>query len=130
MTRRLASLINVPYFQVGRLDMPTEPVVVEQRTRGAILRELAPDRLQQGRFGGELERQRLVFMQTIRDKLRQPCRVEQARADPAGERIALASQYRQAGPQRVGGRRMRIVGQCIEIEVCSALASQMIRQRI
>ncbi len=91
-SRRFTAAVDIPHGLVGRLDVPAEPFGVEQRTLEAIRRELAPDRLQQGRFGGELERQRLVFLEILRDELRQPCGVEQARPDPARKRGSRTAQ--------------------------------------
>src|SRR5712692_540527 len=93
-SRGFAAAVDVPHGGVGRLDMTAEPIGVEQRAREAIRRELAPDRLQPRRFGGELERQRLVFLEIARDELRQPCRVELAGRDPARKRGSRTGQER------------------------------------
>src|SRR6266567_4111508 len=94
VSRGFAAAVDVPHGGVGRLDMTAEPVGVEQWTAEAVLRELAPDRLQPGSFGGESESEPLVFLEIARDQLRQPCRVEQARRDSARKRGSRAGQER------------------------------------
>lgn len=62
------------------------------------------------------------------DQLGKPDCVQQAGGDAAGEARATAGDERQPRPQRVAGRRVRVVGQRVEKEVGSAMARQMLRQ--
>jgi hypothetical protein len=62
------------------------------------------------------------------DHLGKPDCVQQAGGDAAGEARATAGDERQPRPQRVAGRRVRVVGQRVEKEVGSAMARQMLRQ--
>src|SRR6266568_5201329 len=94
----LATQMDIPHRKVRRLDMTAEPFGVEQRAREPIPRELVADRLKQDRFGGELERERFVFLEITGDEFRQPCGMEQARRHPARKGGSRTGQQRQPRP--------------------------------
>src|ERR1051326_9326863 len=76
--RRLAAAVNVPHRQICRLEVATEALGVEQRAGGAVLGKLAAERFEAGAVARKRQRQRLVFLEAVRDELRKPGRLQHA----------------------------------------------------
>src|SRR5262249_57551496 len=109
--------------------MAAEPIRIEQWTSAAICHKLAPNGSERLAIGRKLAGERLVFVEAVRDELRQPHSVEQTASEASRERIASTREQRQACPERVAAGRARVVGQCVEEYVGQGMAGEIVLVR-
>src|SRR4051812_7350063 len=94
---------------------------------GDVRGELLPYSRQPLGPGGERKRETLVFAARGCDELGQSNRLQQARADPAGEGLSGTGEDRQACPQRVDRSGVRVVVEGVEHEVGDTVAREVRR---
>jgi len=94
--------------------MSRETFQIEQQTGIAIARELGLEQSENDGVAGKLLRRGHAVLKRRRDEFAKIDGSEQACSDAAGEGRAEASQHRQAGPERVAGRRVGIMRQRVE----------------
>jgi len=92
-------------------------------------RELPVHRGEFARRTGEAQRQRFVVVDAGGHELGQAGGDELTLRDAAGERAAGAGDHRQPRPQRVAGRRVRVVRQRVEEQVGQAVPREMCQLR-
>ena len=83
------------------LQVGAKPRRVEKRVCGAVGPQSGFQRLQAHRVQHQLQHQRLVVVQRMRDQLRQPNGVQQAAGHTRRESITHVGHHRQADHQRV-----------------------------
>src|SRR6266702_1077217 len=95
--RALSSLMNFPHGFVSLFEIATQAARVEQWVSASIGLEFASDRSQQVAVSRESQRQPLVLLQALGNKLGQSGGSQHACSHSAGERIASTGQHRQPG---------------------------------
>src|SRR5688572_25801012 len=99
---------------------------VEKRRLRAVARQLLPQFAEQAWFARQPQRQLLVGRQALGDQFREPERAQQAARDPAREGGAGACKHRQARPQGIARRGVRIAWKRVEKKVRQTVAPQML----
>ena len=102
---------------------------VEQRLAVAVGAKPSPIAGQQAGIERELQHKGFVVGEGIGDELRQADRAQLAPRYAAGEGLAGAGHHRQAGEQRVIGRRVCIAGKGIEEKVGDVVAAEVLLER-
>ncbi len=83
MIRRQAVLKTIPHIGVGRLDVRSKQIRVEQGGVQSIGPKLHPKGIQRIRILGKANRQTLKLLSCFGDKFRQANRLQQAGGHPA-----------------------------------------------
>src|SRR5262249_44300351 len=125
-SRLLAPLPNPPHLKIGRLDVVSEAVDVEQRMRQPVRGQSVAISFEKGGILGQPQRQRLVVLDAVRHKLGEPDRIQPARRHPPRKCVTHARQYRKPYPQCVARRRVGVVRQRIEEQVSQPMPRQVI----
>ena len=112
-------------LDISGFDIAPEPVGVEQRCCGQVLRQAFLQSLQTNRVARQRQSQGLILVQSFRCQFRKAGGTKQAGRDTSGKGLAPASQNRQPGRKRVGGGDMGIVGQGVEKQVREPVPGQM-----
>jgi hypothetical protein len=122
----LPGLVARHHLDVSRFDMAGHTLAIEQGRLQTALGEALPDGGQPVRMGRQFQRGGLVTFEVRRDQFRQSDRRQHAGRDPAGEGVTEARQDRQAGPERLDGGDVGVIGQAVEKQIRQPLPRQMI----
>src|SRR5688500_10031712 len=106
--------------------MAAEAVGVEQWSLRPVARQLLPQVGEQAWFARQPQRQLLVRRQALGDQFGEPDRAQQAARDSAREGGTGACKHRQARPQGIARRGVRIAWKRVEKKVRQTLAPQML----
>ena len=127
--RLLAAAGDRDHLFIGRFDVAGIAADVENRRRFSVLRKAPLEAGEAFRLGRKRIGERLVFLEARRDELRQPDIAQQAAGDPRLQAPAGARDDRQARPQCVARGAVRVPGKCVEEEIGSAQAREILRPR-
>src|SRR5229473_5506261 len=119
--------MNAPHLEIGALEVAHEAPGVEQRMGFAIPRELRLQGTKSSRACGQLDRERLVFLEVSHREFIETDSVQQTRAQAGHEVLPRKGDDRNSRPQRVGTGRVRIPAARVEKQIGEALAREMRR---
>ena len=99
---------------------------IEERSGEVVLLQVLSERMKTLRIVRQIDREFLVLRLRGGDEFGQTDGAQQAGCDPAGKGVAGAGQDRQAGPERIAGCGVGVVGEGVQKEAGEPLPRQML----
>ena len=126
--RRKTCPVTLEHGDKASLKMAGKPLDVEQGRNLPVGFQFPLQVGYPSRGSCKFDRKPLVVIFGLRHQLRQSNRLQQACGHASGKCLARAGQDRQAGPEGVTGRGVRVTGQRIQEKIRGPMPGQVLRQ--